>query len=67
MSLIARTKTKKDLKSKVGEPANKWLTETSMFGEEIKPGAKVVATNHPKRSWFAQVWIDTDLTIKKVA
>lgn len=67
MALIAQTKTKGDLKTKVGEPVGNWLIETSMFGPEIGPGKTVVCTNHPKRSWFAQVEIDADLRIRKVS
>ena len=66
MALIAHTKTKAELKAKVGEPAQMWLEETSLFGAEMVPGGSVVATNHPKRSWFAKVTLDSDGKIAKV-
>ncbi len=66
MTMIAHTKTKKELKTKVGEPACDWLEETSLFGCELGPNKVVVCTNHPKRSWFAQVELDDDENIAKV-
>lgn len=66
MALIARTGTKKELRTKVGQPAADWMTETTMFEPEMAPGRTVVCTNHPRRSWFAQVQIGPNGEIAKV-
>ena len=66
MTMIAHTKTKKELKTKIGEAVDVVLEETSFFGREAKAGATVVCTNHPKRSWFAQVTLDENRRITAV-
>ena len=54
--------TKKELKQKLQEtPERISFEDPSIFApkflraEEIPAGFKCVCTNHPKRSWFAQV------------
>jgi hypothetical protein len=32
-----------------------WINPRSFFSDEIKEGETVYVTNHPKRSWFAQI------------
>lgn len=55
---------KKALAAAVAErPGHVWITDPSIFpssrgefiAEALKPGESVCVTNHPKRSWFAQV------------
>jgi len=55
-----------------GEPvlASECLEETSMFGSEYKPGFQqsyCVCMDHPKRTKFANVWVDRDGIVFKVA
>lgn len=51
--LVLHYLTKKDLKNSVGQPLR--FSETSMFGAEYNENAVVTGTNHPKRSWYANV------------
>lgn len=55
---------KKALAAAVAErPGHVWITDPSIFpgsrgdfiADALKPGEVVFVTNHPKRSWFAQV------------
>lgn len=55
---------KKALAAAVAErPGHVWITDPSIFpgsrgdfiAEALQPGESVCVTNHPKRSWFAQV------------
>lgn len=46
-------KTKKELKENIGKPL--MYSETSFFGPEYKEDGVLTGTNHPKRSWFANV------------
>ena len=54
---------KKALKEAVGQRLR--FTKTSIFGNEFKPDGKLLGTNHPKRSWYAEVTMEGGL-IKKV-
>lgn len=67
--------TKKELKARIVElhakgeklPAERVLLETSMFGREIRPNTVVTAClNHPKRTTFARLKIDSDENIVAV-
>jgi hypothetical protein len=53
--LVARYRTKKDLKAAVGQELR--YEETSMFGEEYKPDGAfaVVGPGAYQRKWYAQV------------
>ena len=67
MTLIAVYPSKKELKTKVGEPL--WYIETSMFGEEYKPDGMLVVANRPHitglgREFFAQVTMKEGLIAK---
>lgn len=62
--LTAHYPTKKALKATVGQRLR--FTETAIVGSEFKPDGKVLVTNHPKRSWYAEVTMEGGL-IKKVA
>jgi len=60
--LIFHYKTKKELKENVGKPLR--FTETSIFGAEYNPDGVNTGTNHPKRSWFANVTCKDGLIAK---
>jgi len=60
--LIFYYKTKKELKEAVG--TNLLYSETSIFGEEYKPNGVNTGTNHPKRSWFANVTCENGKIVK---
>jgi hypothetical protein len=67
MTLIAVYPSKKELKTKVGEPLR--YIETSMFGEEYKPDGVLVVANRPHitglgREFFAQVTMKEGLIAK---
>ena len=67
MTLIAVYPSKKELKTKVGEPLR--YIETSMFGEEYKPDGVLVVANRPHitglgREFFAQVTMKDGLIAK---
>ena len=67
MTLIAVYPSKKELKTKVGEPLR--YIETSMFGEEYKPDGMLVVANRPHitglgREFFAQVTMKEGLIAK---
>jgi hypothetical protein len=58
-------KTKKALKSTVGQPLN--YIETSMFGEEYKENGSVTIVGpcaQTKRTWFAKVTLKNGLITK---
>lgn len=57
-------KTKKALREAKGQHLR--YTETSLFGPEMRPPCKVTGCNEA-RSWFAEVWVDADGKIQKVA
>jgi len=63
--MVARYKTKKDLKAAVGQPLR--YTETSMFGAEYKPNGTfcVVGPSPYERRWYAEVTMENDV-IKRV-
>ena len=69
MPTVYNCKTKKDLKTHIGQPASSVLVETSLFGKEILPGKKlaVVGPSAYERKWFATVTIDAQGNIAKVA
>lgn len=52
---------KKDLKQSITEGNHVWIDDPSMFNprsffsNELKNGEKVIVTNHPKRSYFAEI------------
>lgn len=53
-------KTKKELKTKVGEPASRFLLETGMFGPEIPEDGTIPVVGpcaHTNRRFYAQVTI----------
>ena len=67
MTLIAVYPSKKELKTKVGEPLR--YIETSMFEEEYKPDGVLVVANRPHitglgREFFAQVTMKDGLIAK---
>ena len=62
--LIFHYKTKKSLKESVGKTLR--YTETSLFGRELNWPGSALGTNHPKRSWFAEVTVDEVGVIVKV-
>ena len=39
-------------------------TNLNVNGEDKMPGDSVYCTNHPKRSWFAQITIQPDNTLR---
>jgi len=53
--------TKKALKTAVQEGENVFIIDPSFFApreffaSNLNEGEEIVATNHPKRSWFAQI------------
>ena len=51
--LVLHYPSKKSLKASVGQRLR--FTETSMFGPEYSDNGSVTGTNHPKRSWFANI------------
>ena len=58
-------KTKKDLKSAIGQPFH--FVETSMFGSEFKPDGRNVVVGpdaYNKRSWYATVDCKNGLIVK---
>ena len=61
MTCIVNFKTKKALKEAVEDKQEFWIEDPSfvnprMFmAKELKNGEVIVVTNHPKRSWFAQI------------
>ena len=61
--MIFYYKTKKQLKENIGK--NLDFSETSIFGSEYDPNGRNVGTNHPKRSWFAEVFLKNGI-IEKV-
>ena len=68
MNASGRYPTKKALKAgAIGKHVYDVAFETSLFGPEAKPGSKVVCTNHPKRSWFAELALDADCKVLKVS
>lgn len=62
--LVARYKTKKDLKNAVGKELR--FEETSMFGSEYKSTGKfpVVGPSAYERKWYATVVMENDLIVK---
>jgi hypothetical protein len=69
MVSVYQCPTKRALKSKVGQPADTVLMETSLHGPEIKPGAKVyvVGPGPYERKWYATVLVGLDGLISKVS
>lgn len=60
--LVLKYLTKKSLKASIGEPL--YYSETSLFGPEYTTNGDVWGTNHPKRSWFAQITMKNGLIHK---
>lgn len=60
------TKTKKDLKAKVGFRASDVLMETSLYGPEIVENGKlcVVGPGPYERKWYAEITIKDGLIVK---
>lgn len=68
MTLVVKYPSKKELKSKVGEPLR--YIETSLFGPEYRPDGILTVANRPHitkmgREFFAQVYMK-DGIIQKV-
>ena len=59
MTMIFDYATKKELKENIGKPLR--YEETSIFGEEYKSNGTLIGTNHPRRSWFANVTMENDI------
>ena len=62
MTCIVNYKTKKALREAIADdPANVWIDDPSIFEPRYFNAAAMnypsteVVTNHPKRSWFAQI------------
>jgi len=59
--IVQRFKTKKELREHAARGGSFDIHDPSIFNERwfnsqaLKEGEEVVVTNHPKRSWFAQV------------
>ncbi len=59
--IVDRFKTKKALKEAVERGEHFWIFDPSIVAPrsfssiQLKEGEEIVATNHPKRSWFAQI------------
>lgn len=69
MTLIVRYPSKKELKSKVGEPLK--YTETSLFGPEYRENGMLTVANRPHitgmgREFFANVYMKDGLIEKVV-
>ncbi len=67
MTLVAVYPSKKELKTKLGEPLEH--IETSMFGQEYKPNGSFVVANRPHitglgREFFAKVTMRDGLIAK---
>lgn len=65
-----RYPTKKRFKEMIAQsPGSVWIEDPSIFNPwtktavDIVRGEEVVVTNHPKRSWFAQVGRKADGTL----
>jgi len=61
MTCIVSCETKKELKQAISEDRDLSIEDPSIMNprcfslSEIQEGEKVYVTNHPKRSWFAQI------------
>lgn len=59
--IVTTCKTKKELKERIARRERVAIADPSIvaprffYSDELKEGEEVVVTNHPKRSWFAQV------------
>ena len=67
MTLVAVYPSKKELKTKIGEPLK--YIETSMFGQEYRPNGSLVVANRPHitglgREFFALVVMKDGLIAK---
>ena len=62
--IVAKYKTKKDLKSSVGQPLR--YEETSIFGLEYRATGKfcVVGPSAYERKWYAEVTMQDGLILK---
>jgi len=70
MTCIVDYKTKKAFREAVmADPGKVWIDDPSIFrpwtkaAVDLESGEEVVVTNHPKRSWFAQVGRKRDGTL----
>ena len=67
---LTRYPTKKSLKEAIQKGENVMIEDPSIFNprvfstEEMERGEKVVVTNHPKRSYFVELFKDVDGKIK---
>jgi len=65
-----RYPTKKSLKEAIQKGENIMIEDPSIFNpkvfstSEMERGQKVIVTNHPKRSYFVEIFKDVDGTIK---
>lgn len=57
-------KSKKEMKENIGKSLK--YQETSFFGNEVFPNKPFVGTNHPKRSFFAEIVVNENYEIVKV-
>lgn len=67
MTLIVRYKSKKDLKTRIGQPLN--YMETSRFAPEYSGNGMLTVANRPHitgmgREFFAQVWMKDGAIVK---
>lgn len=60
-------KHKKFLREQVGQPADRYLIETSFFGPELRPPCRVVVEGPvPVHRWYARVTVDAQGLITEV-
>ncbi len=67
MTLVVRYQSKKEMKTKIGEPLK--YTETSMFGPEYRDDGILTVANRPHitgmgREFFARVWMQDGKIVK---
>ena len=70
MTCIVSSPTKKAFREAIKDNAGEiWIEDPSIFrprtfyASQLRPGEEVFVTNHPKRSWFAQVGRKADGTL----
>ncbi len=68
MMTVTGCKTKKDLKSQIGQYAPGVVVETSMFGPEYKNNGSfaVVGPSAYDRRWYATITVENDIIVKVV-
>ena len=69
MMSVYGCRTKKDLKAKVGTPADELFQETSVFGPEYQGTGRyaVVGPSPTQRVWYATVTVDGTGKVVKVS